>query len=88
METIGEETSKLVIVTENVISIFKDDEEGAMDAGQCIADHVRTLVRESRGSELMSLIYSDPFTRLLRLLSEKENQNKITNSDNSEVSPP
>jgi Protein of unknown function (DUF4239) len=46
----------------------------AVDAAQCVAVQIQTLVRSSRGEELMRLIYADPYARLLELLDEFERQ--------------
>ena len=79
MDHVETEVSLLLLATQNIMTIFEDDEERIVEAGQCIADHVRVLVRESRGTELMSIIYSDPFIRMLNLLSEKKKE-KISDS--------
>jgi len=65
------ETSLLTVITQNIISIFEGDDERGVEAAQCITDHTRILVAESRGTELMTMIYDDPFIRLLNLLTEK-----------------
>lgn len=70
-DQIGQETALLTIATQNIITIFEDDNHKAVEAGQCIANHVRLLVMESRGTELMTMMYSDPFVQLLKLLSDK-----------------
>jgi len=37
-----------------------------------VADQIRTLVRGSRGQELMGVMYSDPYARILELIEERE----------------
>ena len=56
-----------------------DANQRIVEIGQCIADYVRLLVMESRGTELMTIIYSDPLVRLLNALAkEKKRQIKAT----------
>lgn len=90
MENVEGEASLLLVATQNIIAIFDNDEDGAngdkneddderaLEAGQCIADHVRILVGESRGTELMTMMYADPFTRLLSLLWEKKREKNLS----------
>jgi hypothetical protein len=68
------ESSLLVIIIRTVLSIFKDNRELSIEAGQCVADQIRTLVRSSRGAELMLLMYSDPYSRLLELIDRQEDE--------------
>lgn len=69
---VGVECSYLVLLTHSMISLFRDDRDRAVEAGQCAADQVRTLVRSSRGAELMLLMYSDPYSRMRELLDLHE----------------
>lgn len=62
------ECSLLTILLRSVLSLFRDDRCKSVEAGQCVADQVRTLVRSSRGEELMLLVYSDPYARILELV--------------------
>lgn len=66
------ETSLLSLLTRNLLAIFKKDKERTIEGGQCVADQIRILVKESRGKELMTLIYSDPYARILELIEEVE----------------
>ena len=68
------ESALLTLVTRNLLSIFKSDRELAIEAAQCCADQVRTLVRTSRGAELMFIMYSDPFARMLELIEVREEE--------------
>jgi hypothetical protein len=68
------ESSYLVLMTRNLLSVFKYNREKAIEAGQCSADQIRTLVRSSRGAELMLLMYSDPYARMLELLESQEEE--------------
>ena len=43
----------VVMITRELLSLFRRDKDLAIEAGQCAADHIRTLVRGSRGGELM-----------------------------------
>jgi hypothetical protein len=62
------ESSILVGITRNLLSLFRNDETLAQEAGQCAADQVRILVKGSRGGELVMLMYSDPYARMLELV--------------------
>jgi len=79
LDQIESETSLIAVVTQNIMTIFEDDDDRLVEAGQCIADQIRILVMESRGHELMTIIYSDPYIRILNLLSE--NQRKTDTSE-------
>jgi hypothetical protein len=68
------ESSYLVLMTRNLLTVFKYNREKAIEAGQCAADQIRTLVRSSRGAELMLLMYSDPYARMLELLDTQEEE--------------
>jgi hypothetical protein len=69
---VASESSLLVIEIRTLLSLFKDHREKAIEAGQCVADQIRTLVRSSRGAELMLLMYSDPYSRILELIDRHE----------------
>jgi hypothetical protein len=71
-DSVGVECSYLAVLTRNLISLFRDNRELAIEAAQCSADQIRTLVRSSRGAELMLLVYSDPYARMVELLDEHE----------------
>lgn len=73
-DNVGVECSYLVLLTRNLISLFRNDREHAIEAGQCAADQIRTLVRSSRGAELMLLMYSDPYARMLELVDLHEDE--------------
>lgn len=62
------EASMLVLMTRNLMSLFRKDSALLEEAGQCSADQVRTLVKGSRGGELILLMYSDPYARMLELV--------------------
>jgi hypothetical protein len=66
------ECAYLVIITRNLLSIFKNNRDMAIEAGQCAADQIRTLVRSSRGAELILLMYNDPYARMAELLEAQE----------------
>lgn len=71
-DNVATECALITIVTRTMLSLFKDSREMAIEAGQCAADQVRTLVRSSRGAELMLVMYSDPYARMLELLDRHE----------------
>jgi hypothetical protein len=58
----------------NMLSIFNDSKDMSIEAAQCAADQIRTLVRSSRGAELMLIMYSDPYARMLELLDQHEDE--------------
>jgi hypothetical protein len=71
-DNVALESSFLVLMTRNLLSVFKYNREKAIEAGQCAADQIRTLVRSSRGAELMLLMYNDPYARMLDLIEIQE----------------
>jgi hypothetical protein len=85
-DNVAQESSLLMILMRNLLSLFvggadendasdcENKQQFALDAAQCVAVQIQTLVRSSRGEELMRLIYADPYVRLLELLDEFERQ--------------
>jgi hypothetical protein len=79
-QTVTSEASLLALCCRNLLDMLcsndirKDCDKTAVQAAQCIADQVRTLVRDSRGRETMMVIYSDPYTRLLQIVAECRNE--------------
>lgn len=71
-EQVSIESSLITLITRNMLSLFRKDRDSAVEAGQCAADQIRTLVRGSRGSELLMIMYSDPYSRMLELIECKE----------------
>lgn len=69
-ESVGVEASFLVYITRIMLSLFRKDKENAIEAGQCSADQIRTLVKSSRGEELMLIMYSDPYARMFDLVDQ------------------
>jgi hypothetical protein len=72
--SVSKETSMLSFVFHNMVSLFKRDRNRMVRAGQCAADQVRILLRESRGLEYMTIIYTDPYMRMLELIEEEEDR--------------
>ena len=60
-EHVSVESSCLSLLVRDLLLLFRNRKQDAVDGCQCVADQVRTLVRGSRGSELMGLIYCDPY---------------------------
>lgn len=58
---VSQESSLLTILIRNLLSLFKHEKELAIRAGQCAADQIRTLVRSSRGGELLQMMYSGAY---------------------------
>jgi len=73
-DLVATESSLISFLSQSMLTIFRNDKERIIRGGQCIADQIRILVKESRGRELMSVIYSDPYLRILELLVEKEEE--------------
>lgn len=73
-DSVGVECSYLVVLTRNMISLLRDHRDRAVEAAQCSADQIRTLVRSSRGDELMLIVYSDPYARMMELLDIHESE--------------
>lgn len=75
-DAVARESSLLVLVTRYLLTICgktkEDGKERAVEAAQCCADQVRTLVRSSRGRELMVVMYSDPYAKLMEILDDRE----------------
>jgi Protein of unknown function (DUF4239) len=70
---VSQEASLITMMIRNLLCLLKDDKELAILAGQCAADQIRTLVRGSRGGELMGMMYSDPYDRMMELIDLREN---------------
>jgi Protein of unknown function (DUF4239) len=71
-DNVSIECSYLVLLTRNLIRLFGNHRDRAVEAGQCVADQIRTLVRSSRGAELMLLIYADPYAKIRDLIDAHE----------------
>lgn len=71
-DSVAQETSLLSFLLHNMVSLFRKDRNRMVRAGQCAADQVRILLKENRGIEFMSLIYIDPYIRMLKLVEEEE----------------
>ena len=71
-DNVALETSLLSYITRLSLDLFKDDIDRAIESCQASADQIRTLVRSSRGTELMLLMYSDPYARILETVDSFE----------------
>jgi len=71
-EALNLEAGFLALTCNNLLHLFHDDQEAAIEGAQCIADQIRTMVFDSRGKETMGVIYSDPYARILALLKEHD----------------
>eukprot|EP00977_Amphora_coffeiformis_P009666 scaffold2227_cov168-Amphora_coffeaeformis.AAC.3 len=71
-EAVALEASLLVYTTRGLLACFRNDKQLSLDAAQCTADQIRTLIGSSRGEELMLIMYSDPYSRMFDLLDEFE----------------
>jgi len=70
--TVSSEASLLAVAFLNLMDLFHDDPDAAVEGAQCVADQIATLVRDSRGREIMRVIYSDPYSRILRLVKDRD----------------
>ena len=66
------ETSLIAYLSRNILTLFADAQDQAIVACQCIADEIITLAKSTRGKELMNIMYSDPYARLLEILSDAD----------------
>jgi hypothetical protein len=71
-EDAATESALITMMLRNTLSLFRQNRDLAIEAGQCAADQIRTLVRGSRGAELMLLMYSDPYARWQELLDRRD----------------
>ena len=55
---VSTESALLSLIQRKILTIFRDDRESAIEGSQCVADQIRTLVRGSRGMELMGVMVS------------------------------
>jgi len=70
----SKESSILAMTSRSLLSVFKKDKSLAIKAGQAVADQIMTLTQATRGDELMSIMYNDPYAQMLELLETKEEQ--------------
>ena len=77
---VAKESSMLVLLTRNILEIFKEDEARLLAAGDCISNQVRILVKESRGAELLTMLYDDPYIGIVDLLYERGEHVSLWNS--------
>jgi len=71
-DSVAKETALLSLLLHDLISLFKNDRAQMVRAGQSVADQVRILLKENRGIEYMSIIYTDPYLRVLDIIREEE----------------
>ena len=74
-ETVALEAAALSRTSLNLLDLFANDAEAAAQAAQCVVDQINTLVRDSRGREVMGVIYSDPYARINHLLHTSKTKN-------------
>jgi hypothetical protein len=60
------------LITRNLLNIFRCNQTLAVESGQAAADQIRILAKGTRGSELLAIMYSDPYSRMLELIEERE----------------
>ena len=70
----AKESSQLATTTRNLMTLFKEENELAIKAGQCIADQIRTFSSTSRGEELLLIMSDDPYLRIMGLVEELEDK--------------
>lgn len=69
-ETLNLEAGLLALTCNNILALFDDDQDAAVEGAQCICDQIRSMVFDSRGKETMGVIYNDPYARILRLIKK------------------
>ena len=74
-ETLNLEAGLLALTCNNILALFDNDQEAAVEGAQCICDQIRTMVFDSRGKETMQVIYNDPYARILRLVNKQHQRN-------------
>ena len=74
-ETVSLEAGLLALTCRNLLDLFCHDQDAAVEGVQCVADQIRTLVNDSRGREIMGVIYSDPYARILDTLQNRRDRN-------------
>eukprot|EP00574_Skeletonema_japonicum_P010740 CAMPEP_0201718712 /NCGR_PEP_ID=MMETSP0593-20130828/4171_1 /ASSEMBLY_ACC=CAM_ASM_000672 /TAXON_ID=267983 /ORGANISM="Skeletonema japonicum, Strain CCMP2506" /LENGTH=540 /DNA_ID=CAMNT_0048209075 /DNA_START=19 /DNA_END=1637 /DNA_ORIENTATION=- len=74
-ENASVEASLLSQVTQNVLNLFRDQPQIAREASQIIADQVRIIVYRPRGAEMLNIMRSDPYARLLSLIDHYQRDN-------------
>lgn len=75
-ENASVEASLLSLTTQNILSLFRDEEKIAREATQIIADQVRIIVYRSRGAEMLNVMRSDPYARLMSLVDRYQRSKK------------
>lgn len=75
-QTASLEAALLALTCQNLLDLFHDDAHAAVEGAQCVADQIRVLVRESRGRETMGIIYSDPYARILKLITKQDRESR------------
>lgn len=73
-DDVAQESALLTVICRNLLTVFTNDKELAVEAAQTVADQIRILVKGSRGAELTLLMYSCPYSRMLELIAVKECQ--------------
>lgn len=71
-DVVAKETALLGFILHNFVALFKLDRSSLVEATQCVADQVRVLMVESRGLEYMTIVYTDPYIRMLEIVSGEE----------------
>lgn len=68
------ESSVLAKITHDFLTLFQDDRDLAIAAGQCVADQIRIFSSASRGTELLGIINNDPYAYMMELVEKLEDQ--------------
>jgi len=79
-DNVAAECALLTTTIRMVLELFENDKERAVEAGQCVADQLRSLIGGSWGAELMKLVYTNPYARLMELVNQYEKE-LIANKD-------
>jgi len=81
-ETLNLEAGLLALTCNNLLALFDDNQDAAVEGAQCICDQIRTMVFDSRGKETMGVIYNDPYARILKLVNKHKKQQQKLNENN------
>ena len=82
-DSVAKETALLSLMLQNFLVLFNKtiNRERLVESSQLIADQVQILLRESRGGEYLTMIYKDPYTKMLSMISDEEE--RLYHEDNN-----
>jgi len=69
-ENVSTEAMLISQVTRNLLSLFANDREWAVDSCQVISNQVRIMLSRSRGVELLSIMKADTYLNLMAIIDD------------------